>query len=474
MPDLPYLSAHDVLELFRRGQLSPMEHLESLIEQIETHDSVLNAVVDRRYDEARAEARAAEQRYLGKGDAPRPLEGLCVAAKEEQPMVGRSWQQASLVLADEVAEYDHPIIERIQSAGGIIHIRTATPEFSCAGFTHSELWGVTRNPWNPEFTPGGSSGGSGAALAAGYAPLATGSDIAGSIRIPASFCGVVGLKPPFGRVPGLAPYHLDQYCHDGPLARTVADCALLENVIAGPHWRDNVSLRDPPQIPTELTGVDGVRIGLSMTLGDWPVDPEVVANTNSVADALRRAGARVDDVVLPWTLERFWQAMRAHFAAIFGPGIGAIEAEHRDLLNDYTRAFVATMKPEMTFYEGLVEETALWDPLGRLFEDIDVLLCPTIAVTGLQAGNSYVDESVVIDGQEVPHYLRAMMTFPFNLFSRCPVMSVPSGRASNGVPTGVQVVARTYEDISVFQVGAAIEAAGFGFGSPDWRPSLTP
>jgi Asp-tRNA(Asn)/Glu-tRNA(Gln) amidotransferase A subunit family amidase len=473
MPDLPYLSAHDVLELFRRGDLSPIEHLESSIEQIETHDPVLNAVVDRRYDEARAEARAAEQRYLGKGDAPRPLEGLCVAAKEEQPMVGRPWQQASLVLADEVANYDHPIIERIQSAGGIIHIRTATPEFSCAGFTHSELWGVTRNPWNPEYTPGGSSGGSGAALAAGYAPMATGSDIAGSIRIPASFCGVIGLKPPFGRVPGLAPYHLDQYCHDGPLARTVADCALLENVIAGPHWRDNVSLRDPPQIPTELMGVDGVRIGLSMTLGDWPVDPEVVANTNSVADALRRAGAQVEDVVLPWTLERFWQAMRAHFSAIFGPGVGALEAEHGHLLNDYTRAFVATMKPEMTFYEGLVEETALWDPLGRLFEEIDVLLCPTIAVTGLVAGNSYVDESMVIDGQEVAHYLRAMMTFPFNLFSRCPVMSVPSGLASNGVPTGVQVVGRTYEDISVFQVGAAIEAAGFGFGSHDWRPPLT-
>ena len=208
MTELHYQSAHDVLDLFRRGELSPMEHLESLIEQIETNDPVLNAVVDRRYDEARAEARSAEQRYLGKGDSPRPLEGLCVAAKEEHPMVGRPWQQGALPFVDEVAKYDHPIIDRIQNAGGIIHIRTATPEFSCAGFTHSKLWGVTRNPWNPEFTPGGSSGGSAAALAAGYAPLATGSDIGGSIRIPASFCGVVGFKPPFGRVPGLAPYQM--------------------------------------------------------------------------------------------------------------------------------------------------------------------------------------------------------------------------------------------------------------------------
>ena len=387
-------------------------------------------------------------------------------------MLGRPWQQASLAFADDVATYDHPIIERIQDAGGIIHIRTATPEFSCAGFTHSTLWGVTRNPWNTDFSPGGSSGGSGAALAAGYAPLATGSDIAGSIRIPASFNGVVGFKPPFGRVPGLAPYHLDQYCHDGPMARTVADCALLENVIAGPHWRDNVSLRDPPQIPRDFTNVEGVRVGLSMTLGDWPVDSDVVTNTSRVADALRQAGAQVDDVVLPWTMERFWQATRAHFAAIFGPGIGAIEAEHGELLNDYTRAFVATMKPELTFFGGLVEEAALWDPLGRLFEEIDVLLCPTIATTGLLAGNSYIDDLVVVDGQELPHHIVAMMTFPFNVFSRCPVLSVPSGRAANGVPTGVQVVGRTYEDVSAFQTAAAIEAAGFGFGSPDWRPPL--
>ncbi len=474
MPELHYLSAHQTLDLFRRRELSPLEHLEALIAQIETQEPMLNAVVDRRYDEARAEARAAEQRYRGRGEAPRPLEGLGVATKEEQPMVGRSWKQGSLAFADEIARYDHPIIERIRGAGGIIHIRTATPELCCAGFCHSKLWGVTRNPWNTEFTPGGSSGGSGAALAAGYAPLATGSDIGGSIRIPASFCGVVGFKPPFGRVPGLAPFNLDQYCHDGPLARTAADCALLENVIAGPHWRDNASLRDPPQIPPELAalGVAGVRIALCMTLGDWPVDADIVANTARVADALRQAGAQVDEVVLPWSTERIWRAARAHFAAIFGAGIGGFAAQHAVEMNDYTWAFVATMNPELTFYDGLVEETALWHPLGQLFEDVDVLLCPTIATTGMQAGNPYVNERVVINGHAVEHHLLAMMTLPFNLFSRCPVLSVPSGLAANGVPTGVQVVGRTYEDLSVFQVGAAIEAAGFGFASPDWCPPL--
>jgi aspartyl-tRNA(Asn)/glutamyl-tRNA(Gln) amidotransferase subunit A len=472
MPDLPYLSAHETLDLFRSRQLSPVEHLEAMIDRVESVDSIISAVVDRRYDEARDEARQAELRYGGRGDAPRPLEGLCVAAKEEHPMVGRPWQQGSLAFADEIAEYDHPIIERIQGAGGIIHIRTATPEFSCAGFCHSELWGVTRNPWNIEFTPGGSSGGSAAALAAGFAPLATGSDIAGSIRIPASFSGVVGFKPPFGRVPGLAPYHLDQYCHDGPLARTVADCSLLENVIAGPHWRDVVSLRDPPHIPRESAGIEGLRVALCMTLGDWPVHPDVVANTNRVATALGEAGAHVDEVVLPWTLQRFWDAALAHIGAIFGSGVAAIQAECGDVLNDYTNQFASSIRSRLTFYEGLVEETALWDPLGRLFENVDVLLCPTIATIGLEAGKSYVDEQIVIEGRPLEHHYMAMMTLPFNVFSRCPVLSVPSGLATNGVPTGVQVVGRTYEDISVFQVGAAIEAAGFGFGSPTWRPPL--
>ncbi|MEY2554471.1 MAG: amidase [Ilumatobacteraceae bacterium] len=472
MPDLAYLSAYETLDLFRRRELSPIEHLDALIAQIEAHNSVLNAVVDRRYDEAREEARAAADRYAGRGDEPRPLEGLCIAAKEEQPMAGRSWQQGSLAFADDMAKYDHPVIERVQRAGGIIHIRTSTPEFSCAGFCHSRLWGVTRNPWNPAFTPGGSSGGSAAALAAGFAPLATGSDIGGSIRIPASFSGVVGFKPPFGRVPGLAPYHLDQYCHDGPLARTVADCGLLENVIAGPHWRDVVSLRNPPQIPRHADDVWGVRVALCTALGDWPVHPEVAANTQRVATALSEAGAHVEEVVMPWKMDSFWQAARAHFGAIFGPGIGGIEAEHGDLLNDYTRAFVASMSGGPTFYEGLELETALWDPLGRLFESIDVLLCPTIATTGLQAGNPYLDERVDIDGHIVEHHIMAMMTVPFNVFSRCPVLSVPSGLASNGVPTGVQVVGRTYEDVTAFRVAAAIEAAGFGFGSATWRPPL--
>ncbi len=158
-----------------------------------------------------------------------------MAVKEEARIAGQRNTLGSLPLRDEVAEKTAAFVQRIIDAGGIVHARTTTPEFSCAPVTWTKLWGVTRNPWNTQYSPGGSSGGSAAALAAGTTTLATGSDIGGSIRIPASFCGVVGFKPPYGRVPEVATFNLDHYCHEGPLARTVADCALLENVIAGPH-----------------------------------------------------------------------------------------------------------------------------------------------------------------------------------------------------------------------------------------------
>jgi aspartyl-tRNA(Asn)/glutamyl-tRNA(Gln) amidotransferase subunit A len=248
---------------------------------------------------------------------------------------------------------------------------------------------------------------------------------------------------------------------------------LLQNVIAGPHWRDVVSMRNPPQIPAELGSVTGLRIAWCQTLGDWPVHADVLANAQRVADALRAAGAVVEEVTLPWTMEQVWRAASAHFGAIFGSGLGEIETEHGELLNDYTRAFIASSSGAPSFYEGLVEETALWDPLGRMFESFEILLCPTIATDGLLAGNSYVDETPVVNGQRLGHSIMAMMTLPFNLFSRCPVVAMPSGLASNGVPTGVQVVGRTYEDVSAFRVAGAIEAAGFGFGSVEWRPPLS-
>ena len=468
--DLAYLSATDAIAKFRTKELSPVELLDALIERIERLEPTINAVVDRRYDEARAEAAASADRYAN-GTAL-PIDGVLVAAKEEHPMTGRSWTQGSLSLADEVAPYDHPIIERIQGAGGIVHVRVATPEFCCAGFCHTTMWGITRNPWNTDFAPGGSSGGTGAALAAGYAPLGTGSDIGGSIRIPSSLSGVVGFKPPFGRVPALPPYNLDQFCHDGPMARAVADLALLENVVAGPHWRDVVSLRNPPVLPALPDSVEGLRVALCLRLGDWPLAPEVEANTRRVGASLAAAGAVVEEVTLPWTMAKIWDAAQAHFATIMGAGIAAVEAEHGELLNDYTRAFAATMHSDLTFYEGLEVEGHLWEPLGALFEQYDAFVCPTMATDGFVAGQAYLEGPFAVGDGFVDHHIKMAMTLPFNLFSRCPVVAVPSGRADNGVPTGVQVVGRTYDDVTAFRVAAAVEATGVGFHDPTWRPSL--
>ena len=473
MNDLAYLSATETMQLFRDKELSPVELLDALIVHIEQCEPSINAVVDRRYEEARVEAAASADRYSRNESLP--LDGLPVAAKEEHPMRGRLWQQGSYTLVDEVAQVDHPVIERIQQAGGIIHIRTATPEFCCAGFCHTTLWGTTRNPWNTQFSPGGSSGGTGAALAAGYAPIGTGSDIGGSIRIPASLSGIVGFKPPFGRVPAMPPYNLDQYCHDGPMARTIADLALLENVIAGPHPLDQAALREPMRVPMVAEGAAGLRVALCVNLGDWPVDADVETNTRNAARALQSQGVDVHEVELPWTIEKIWLAAQTHFATIMGSGVAAVVADHADVLNDYTIAFAETMASSLSFYEGLELEGELWEPLGRVFEQFDALLCPTMAIDGYVAGDPYLDGPLAVGSGSVSHHIHGAMTLPFNIFSRCPVLSVPSGRAANGVPTGVQIVGRTYDDITTFRVAAALERAltetGVGFNSPRWRPS---
>src|SRR4029077_12639210 len=241
--DLHYISATEALSLFRSRKLSPVELLQAVIDRAEKVEPKINAFAEKRYEEALEQARAAEKGHAPRGQAPRAPGGLAGAVKEEAPIKGQKNTFGCVPLKDAVADHTAVFVQRILDAGGIVHARTTTPEFSCGPVTWSKLWGVTRNPWNLEFSPGGSSGGSCASLAAGTTTLATGSDIGGSIRMPASMCGVAGFKPPYGRVPEAEIFNLDHYCHQGPLARTVDDCALLENVIAGPHASDIASLR---------------------------------------------------------------------------------------------------------------------------------------------------------------------------------------------------------------------------------------
>jgi aspartyl-tRNA(Asn)/glutamyl-tRNA(Gln) amidotransferase subunit A len=446
--DLYRLSARDALDLFASRALSPVELMEAVIRRAEQVEPEINAFPHTYYDEALEAAREAEARYAGRGPRPRPLEGIPVAIKDETAIRGQPLTQASLIHKDDVADHTSLVAERILRAGGIVHARAATPEFSAAPFTHSRLYGITRNPWNPAYSPGGSSGGGAAALAAGSATLANGSDIGGSIRIPATFCGVVGFKPPYGRVPVEPPYNLDHYCHDGPLARTVSDCAVLQNVIAGPHPADPVALRPKLRIPGELRGVDGWRIGYTPDLG-YDVDPEVRAGVLEAVEALRAAGATVEEVAVGWTHGDVEAAARAHFGALFGGSVDEERRAHRDLMSAYTVKF-GEESGDVTmadYVRGLSVEAEIHAALSRIHRRYRALVGPGFGVAKLRAGDDCLDVDVY----------DFLLTVVFNICSRNPVVSVPSGRTADGVPTGVQIAGRPYDDVSVFRAARALE-----------------
>jgi amidase len=473
--DLHYLPAAEALRMFRARELSPVELMKAVIARVEAVDPMVNALCHRFFDRALDQARTAEALYMGRGEPPRALEGIPTAIKEEEPVAGEPWTQGSLLYKDLVAEESSCFAQRVLDSGAIVHARSTAPEFSCAAFTQSRIWGITRNPWNPDYAVGGSSGGSAAALASGTATLASGSDIAGSIRIPASFCGVVGFKPPYGRVPQLPPYNLDTYCHCGPLARTVADCLLFENALAGPHPDDVVSLRPKLELPEQLEGVKGMRIAISTDLGDWPVDDEVRRNTLDMAAGLREQGAVVDEVELHLPQAEIMRAIAIHFHLGFGADVATWTAKHPELVTSYALDFprwAARNAAGGTQTEKLGLEGHLYPRLSQVLERYDALICPTCGTRGLKAGDDYVGHGLEVGGQAVDFYLEGILTPVFNVFSRCPVLNVPSGFADNGVPTGIQIVGRTYDDLTTFRVGAACERARPWLDSSEHQPAI--
>jgi amidase len=286
---------------------------------------------------------------------------------------------------------------------------------------------------------------------------------------------VVGFKPPFGRVPQAAPFNLDVYCHCGPMARTVADCALFENVLAGPHPHDHVSLRPKLEIPEQLEGVRGLRVAVSPDLGGWPTDPEIVANTLSTAEALREAGAIVEQVDLDIPRDMVDRAAAIHFHLIFATYVDEVAREHGDLMTDYAIEFArlaAEQADGATMLEEIDIEAKLYVPVGELLEDYDALICPTVNTRGLAAGDGYVGRGIEVGGVDLPNYFDSIPTPVFNILSRCPVLAVPSGFADNGVPTGIQIVGRTYDDVTAFRVGAALELLRPWLDRPERQPAF--
>ncbi|TXI05584.1 MAG: amidase [Pseudorhodobacter sp.] len=470
--DLCYMPAHEALRRFRDKSLSPVELMGAVIARAEAVKDPVGAFTYTHFDEAMELARKAEAKYA-RGGRVRALEGLPIGIKDENEIAGKPTSSGSLILKDHVADRTSVNNQRILAAGGIVHARTATPEFSAAGVCWSRLWGVTRNPWNPKFTPGGSSGGSAASLAAGTSPLAMGSDIGGSIRIPASACGVVGYKPPYGRNTDDPPFNLDFFCHTGPMARTVRDAALLQNVVTGPHASDIASLRPKLTIPLDAKPISGWKIAWSMDLGIYEVDPEVRAHTEAALDVFRSLGATVTEVKTGWGPEVF-EACMAYLTHIFGGYISGLLDDHAGEMTSYVRAFAEKGKRSTArdYVAALEVIAAAYAPIGTILERHDLLICPTLALPAPPAEFDSTRDSLQINGKPVNPDLGWAMTVPFNMLSRLPVLAVPSGRAANGVPTGIQIVGRSYCDRDVFRAGMAYEAALGGWYGTDQRPSL--
>lgn len=458
--DICYLTATEAVAAFKAKTLSPVELMQAVIARCEAVNPQVNAITYDFYERALKQARAAEKVYTRRGGKPRALEGVSVAIKDFHPVKGEITTFGSKIFEHHRPDYTAATVERLFKAGAIMHVRSTTPEFAYSGNTHSPLWGQTRNPWNLDYVSGGSSGGAGAMVATGMTTLADGTDGGGSIRIPASACGVVGYKAPFGRNPLDRDHPLESLLHYGPLTRSVADAALMQNVMSGPHADDLCSLPDKLVIPAALEGLKGWKVALSIDLGYVQVDPEVERNTRAAAEVFRKLGCKVEEVDLGWdwgVLDcwlTWWEGLFAGVAAQYLPRWRYEMDPFVVNLLDKGRAHDA-----MRLYQCNIKRGEMWRKLAPIVNQYDVLLCPTLAVPAVKTDHDEFSTRYTINGKPVNAYVGWIMTHGFNLVSQCPVMSVPTGFAQSGVPTGMQIVARPFDDLRVFRAASAFEQA---------------
>ena len=470
--DLCYLSASEALVRFCERSLSPVELLTALVERAEGVEPKVNALAYRHFDEAMAKAKKAEERYVKTDGRPRPLEGLPLAVKEDTAIKGKRQTLGSLVFKDRIADHTSPSIERLINAGAIVHAQTTCPEFVWPWTCTSRLHGVTRNPWNLEVTSGASSGGAAAALAAGTTTLATGTDSAGSIRMPASMCGIVGYKPPYGRNPLSPDLSLDAFMHLGPMARTLADAALMQNVMSGHHPLDQATIHQRVRLPDEPAGVKGLTIAYSIDLGIHEISQDVRKNTLAVIAMLRDAGAAVEEVETRWAAEIFAKA--PYWGnLIYADDFTTAVQQFPHLVCDYTKDIAednARVTPAM-FHDLMKAAGRAWTELGPLLERVDAFICPTVGTTAIAAETPHSEPCVLVNRKRL-YPNDVVMTWYFDVFSRCPALAVPSGFAANGVPTGIEVIARTFDDAAVFRVAAELERRMPLYRSAKTRPAL--
>ncbi len=467
--DLCFLPATELAPMIRTRQVSPVEVVSAILERIDACEPRVNAFAHLAADSAMDAARSAEAAIMAGGPVG-PLHGVTVTIKDLAPVDGMPLGRGSLIPRDPAPPLeDAPLVTRLKSAGAIVLGKTTTSEFGWSGVSRSPRTGITHNPWKFGTNAGASSAGAGAAAAAGYGALHQGSDGAGSIRMPAHFCGIFGLKPTFGRVPYSPPGNNDFMSHMGPMTRTVRDAALMLEVMAGPHAADFTSCEAAPApYPALIDKLDlkGLRVAFSPDLGHARVDPEVAALVRSaVASFEGDLGASVTEVVPPWAAEGpelirfFWPAHMAGFARFLpewesrmDPGLAACARE----------GSVLTM-PQ---YQQYRERKLAWScAINRWFEDWDLLLTPSVSVAAFPPERLQPADWP----QHIWDWLQwAEFSYPFNA-SHNPAASVPCGFTADGRPVGLQIVGRRFDDLRVLQASAAFE------GVRPWaqhRPSL--
>ena len=460
-PDLCTRTAADLAALLTQGEVSAVEVLETHLDWIDRRNPELNAICTFDRDRARADARAADdlRRRDPEAAAAKPLLGLPTAVKDLVPTKGIRTTFGSPIFADNVPDVDALIVERIRRAGAIVIGKTNTPEFGAGSQTFNPVFGQTRNPWDPSRTCGGSSGGAAAALASGMLPIADGSDLGGSLRNPASFCGVVGFRPTPGRVPRVPPEQgWDDLSVLGPMGRTVADAALLFSVIAGPDARDPISLARPsePFHPVEPLDLSGLRLAWTPNLGRYPVEREVVEICEAALPVFQDLGAEVEEAAPDLSgADRIFRTLRAN---LFADKLGPLLADHRHQMKDtvieeierglaLTGADVAAAQADRTQLHCRVVD---------FFELHDALLLPTVQVLPFDVDRPYPTE---IEGHVMSTYTDWMASCYSITVTGCPAISVPCGVGPSGLPVGLQIVTPRGSDRRALALAAAFEEA---------------
>lgn len=450
----------------RARRLSPVEVTQAVLERMERLEPTLHAYCTPTPELAMETARRVEAAIVG-GQQVGPLAGVPVAVKDLICTRGIRTVSGSRAYEDFVPDEDDVVVERLKAADAVILGKTNVPEFGYSGVGHNLVFPATRNPWNTELTPGGSSAGSGAAVAAGMGPLALGSDGGGSIRIPSSFCGLYGLKASMGRVP-LYPGTKDERLpgvsswesleHIGPMTRTVADSALLMSVIAGPDPRDRLSVPAGDVDWTRCTegGIQGLRVAYSADWGYAAVDPRVRAVVDDAVEAFERdLGCTVERVDPSWPhpYEAFW-AIVANESDLRGLR-AMVERIGADNMTPHVVDFIRTEWTAEQFTDALMVRKAVQNGMWRLMQDHDLLLTPTLAVPPFEVG---IQGPEVIDGRSVEPFEWLHFTYPLN-FTGQPAASVPAGWTDDGLPVGLQIIGRHLDDSTVLRASAALEAA---------------